>query len=49
MMDDKLDKKALERFEEWRQKADLVVVIGTSLAGMNADRIAQEGAFQPGK
>jgi NAD-dependent SIR2 family protein deacetylase len=40
MMDENLDKKALERFEEWKDKTDLVVVIGTSLAGMNADRIA---------
>jgi len=49
MMDDALDKKALQRFEEWREKSDLVVVVGTSLAGMNADRIAQEGALNPNK
>jgi len=49
MMDDRLDKKALQRFEEWREKSDLVIVVGTSLAGMNADRIAQEGAFNPNK
>ena len=49
MMDDNLDPKNLKRFEEWREKSDLVIVIGTSLAGMNADRIAQEAAFSPNK
>ena len=27
----------------------MVIVVGTSLAGMNADRIAQEAAFSPDK
>lgn len=49
MMDDKLNPKNLERYEEWREKSDLVIVVGTSLAGMNADRIAIEAGMNPNK
>ena len=49
MMDDNLNPNNLERYEEWREKSDLVIVVGTSLAGMNADRIADEAGFSPDK
>ena len=48
-MDDKLDPKNLKRFEEWRGKTDLVIVVGTSLAGMLADSIAYEASMNPEK
>jgi NAD-dependent SIR2 family protein deacetylase len=49
MMDDTLNPNNLKRYEEWREKSDLVIVVGTSLAGMNADRIAIEAGMNPDK
>lgn len=49
MMDDKLDPKKLKSLHEWTEKADLVIAVGTSLAGMNADQIANEAGESPNK
>lgn len=40
MMNDKLDPKKLAQLHEWEEKSDLVIAVGTSLAGMSADKIA---------
>lgn len=49
MMDDKLDPKKLKQLHEWEEKSDLVIAVGTSLAGMNADSIAQLAGETQGK
>merc|ERR1712224_122612 len=35
--------------DEWTEKADLVLALGTSLCGMSADRVAERCASHPGK
>mmetsp|Transcript_95741 Transcript_95741/g.265852 ORF Transcript_95741/g.265852 Transcript_95741/m.265852 type:complete len:344 (-) Transcript_95741:174-1205(-) len=40
MMDDSLRPDLLERMVEWSERADLCLAMGTSLCGMNADRVA---------
>jgi len=49
MMGESLNKNNMERLQEWSKKADLVIVVGTSLAGMSADSIANNAAFDSDK
>lgn len=49
MMDDKLDKKKLQQLGEWAEESDVVIVVGTSLSGLNADQIAEKAGFNEDK
>jgi NAD-dependent SIR2 family protein deacetylase len=51
MMDDALRSDLYEQMLQWEERAELVLAIGTSLSGMNADRVATSCArrFQQGK
>ena len=49
MMDDKLNPKNLAMLHEWEAKSDIVIAVGTSLAGMNADQIAELAGQNPNK
>jgi len=43
-MDDSLKKENLKWLLEWEEKTDLCLALGSSLCGMNADRIADTPA-----
>ena len=49
MMDDTLDKKKLKQLGEWAEESDVVIVVGTSLSGLNADQIADQAGFNEDK
>ena len=48
-MDDSLDKGKLQQLREWSEKSDVVIVVGTSLSGLNADQIAEQAGYNDDK
>lgn len=46
LMDDCLNPKNFKQLEEWEEKVDLCLAIGTSLCGMRSDGIAKRAAQQ---
>lgn len=46
MMDDSLNPKHFQLLQEWEEKVDLCIAIGTSLCGMRSDEIAARAAQQ---
>ena len=43
-MDDTIKKENYDRLIEWESKADLCLSLGTSMCGMNSDRVASNTA-----
>ena len=43
-MDDTLNQKNYKLLEEWEEKVDTCLAIGTALCGMRSDGIAQKSA-----
>jgi NAD-dependent SIR2 family protein deacetylase len=46
MMDDSLNPKHFQLLQEWEEKVDLCLALGTSLCGMRSDGIAAKAAKQ---
>lgn len=48
MMDDSLNPKNYKMLEEWEEKVDICLAIGTSLCGMRSDGIAKAACIRGG-